>query len=237
MNVIPDSGNRRISSMRAVHFASAEDKNTAAAQSSNRDQVTISQEGRDSLEAMMDRTVEQLSAMTKEEFMNMLRQWQSENQPKLEVDPYRKVDPDGSIARKTYFESYLGQLKEMEETVKSYYADAYKEAVSAPINSLAFISGKYLSPWSDYYDPNIPAKERQWTHSQLWAMLTDSNVALNDPYALAASGGTKTVDEMDEIARQAVKDRLDALIKERENTGRSRRLSMIISFRQPVSSP
>lgn len=129
----------------------------------------------------MDRTVEQLSAMTKEEFMNMLRQWQSENQPKLEVDPYRKVDPDGSIARKTYFESYLGQLKEMEETVKSYYADAYKEAVSAPINSLAFISGKYLSPWSDYYDPNIPAKERQWTHSQLWAMLTDSNVALNDP--------------------------------------------------------
>lgn len=221
MNVIPDSGNRRISSMRAVHFASAEDKNTAAAQSSNRDQVTISQEGRDSLEAMMDRTVEQLSAMTKEEFMNMLRQWQSENQPKLEVDPYRKVDPDGSIARKTYFESYLGQLKEMEETVKSYYADAYKEAVSAPINSLAFISGKYLSPWSDYYDPNIPAKERQWTHSQLWAMLTDSNVALNDPYALAASGGTKTVDEMDEIARQAVKDKLDALIKERENTGRS----------------
>ena len=145
----------------------------------------------------------------------------SENQPKLEVDPYRKVDPDGSIARKTYFESYLGQLKEMEETVKSYYADAYKEAVSAPINSLAFISGKYLSPWSDYYDPNIPAKERQWTHSQLWAMLTDSNVALNDPYALAASGGTKTVDEMDEIARQAVKDRLDALIKERENTGQS----------------
>lgn len=221
MNVIPDSGNRRISSMRAVHFASAEDKNTAAAQSSNRDQVTISQEGRDSLEAMMDRTVEQLSAMTKEEFMNMLRQWQSENQPKLEVDPYRKVDPDGSIARKTYFESYLGQLKEMEETVKSYYADAYKEAVSAPINSLAFISGKYLSPWSDYYDPNIPAKERQWTHSQLWAMLTDSNVALNDPYALAASGGTKTVDEMDEIARQAVKDKLDALIKERENTGQS----------------
>ena len=221
MNVIPDSGNRRISSMRAVHFASAEDKNTAAAQSSNRDQVTISQEGRDSLEAMMDRTVEQLSAMTKEEFMNMLRQWQSENQPKLEVDPYRKVDPDGSIARKTYFESYLGQLKEMEETVKSYYADAYKEAVSAPINSLAFISGKYLSPWSDYYDPNIPAKERQWTHSQLWAMLTDSNVALNDPYALAASGGTTTGDEMDETARQAVKDRLDALIKERENTGQS----------------
>ena len=216
MNFILNSDSRRISSMREVHFASAEDKNTAATHTSNRDQVTISQEGRDSLEVLMDKTVEQFSAMTKEDFMNMIRQWQDENQPKLEVDPYRKVDPDGSIARKTYFESYLGQLKEQEETIKRYYADAYEEAVSAPINSLAFISGKYLSPWSDYYDPSIPAKERQWTHSQLWAMLTDSNVALNDPYALASSGGTKTVDEMDEIARQAVKDKLDALIKESE---------------------
>ena len=49
-------------------------------------------------------------------------------------------------------------------------------------------------------------------------MLTGSNVALNDPYALAASGGTKTVDEMDAIAKQAVKDKLDALIKERETS-------------------
>ena len=47
-------------------------------------------------------------------------------------------------------------------------------------------------------------------------MLTDSYVALNDPYALAASGGPKTVDQMDEIARQAVKDKLDSLLKERE---------------------
>lgn len=150
MNITLNSDNRRFSSMRAVHFASAEDKNTTAAHAPNRDQVTISQEGRDNLEVLADKTVEQLSTMTKEEFMNMLRQWQSENQPKLEVDPYRKVDPDGSIARKTYFESYLGQLIEQEETIKSYYADAYEEAVSAPINGLAFISGKYLSPWSDY---------------------------------------------------------------------------------------
>lgn len=211
MNVTLNSDNRRISSMRAVHFASAEDKNTAAAHVSNRDQVAISQEGRDSLEVLMDKTVAQFSIMTKEEFMDRLRQWKSENQPELEADPYRKVDPDGSIARKTYFESYLGQLKAQEETIRNYYADAYEEAVSAPINSLAFISGKYLSPWSDYYDPGIPAGERQWTHSQLWAMLTDSNVALNDPYALASTGGGKTVDEMDAIARQAVKDKLEEL--------------------------
>ena len=68
-----------------------------------------------------------------------------------------------------------------------------KDCERTPINSLGFISGKYLCDWSDYYDPSIPAKERQWTHHQLWAMLTDSHVALNDPYALAASGGPKTV--------------------------------------------
>lgn len=218
MNVTLNSNNYRLSSVRTVHFATAEDKNTSAAHASNKDQVTISQEGRDSLEVSADKVANQPSAMTKEDFMDMLKQWESENQTKLEVNPYREVDPDGSIANKTYFESYLGQLKEQEDIIKCYYADAYKEAVSAPINSLAFISGKYLCDWSDYFDSSIPNQERQWTHHQLWAMLTGTNVALNDPYALAASGGTKTVDEMDEIAKQAVKDKLDALIKERETS-------------------
>ena len=216
MNITRNSDYYRFSSMRTVHFATAEDKNTSAVHASNRDQVTISQEGRDSLEVLADKVVDQLSAMTKEDFMDMLKQWKSENQTKLEVDPYRKVDPDGSIANKIYFESYLGQLKEQEDTIRCYYADAYKEAVSSPIGGLAFISGKYLCDWSDYFDSSIPKQERQWTHHQLWAMLTGSNVALNDPYALASSGGTKTVDEMDKIAKQAVKDKLDALIKEAE---------------------
>lgn len=216
MNVTLNTDNHRISSMRTIHFAAAEDKNTAVNHTSNRDQVTISQEGRDRLEVLADKVEDQLSTMTKEDFMDMLKQWKSENQPELEIDPYRKVDPDGSIARETYFESYLGQLKDMEDTIKSYYADAYKEAVSAPIDSLTFISAKYLCDWSDYYDPNIPKEERQWTHHQLWSMLTDFNVALNDPYALASSGGPKTVDEMDRIAKQAVKDKLDSLVKECE---------------------
>ncbi|MCI8327606.1 MAG: hypothetical protein HFI37_07500 [Lachnospiraceae bacterium] len=216
MNITPNSNNRRISSMRTIHFVTPEDKNAAMTPTSDRDQVMISQEGRDRLEILADKVENQLGAMTKEDFMDMLQQWQNENQPKLEVNPYRSIDPDGSIARKIYFESYLGQLKEMEDTIKCYYADAYEEAVSAPINSLAFISGKYLCDWSDYFDPNIPKQERKWTHHQLWAMLTDSNVALNDPYALASSGGPKTVDEMDEIAKRAVKSKLDELIKERE---------------------
>lgn len=216
MNITLNTNNRQISTIRTGHFAAAEGNAAAATSAPDRDQITISQEGRDHLEALGDKVESQLSTMTKEDFMDKVRQWQSENQTKLEVDPYREVDPDGSIARKTYFESYLGQLKNREDTIKEYYADAYKEAVLAPINSQTFISAKYLCDWSDYYDSSIPEEERQWTHFQLKAMLTDSNVALNDPYALAAVGGPKNVFEMDEIARQAVKDKLDALMKERE---------------------
>ncbi len=93
MNVTRYSDNYRFSSMRTVHFAAAADQNTATAGASDRDQVTFSQEGRDSLEAMADKTVEQLSTMTKEEFMDMLRKWQNENQTRLEADPYRKMVP------------------------------------------------------------------------------------------------------------------------------------------------
>lgn len=214
MNISLHNDTRRISSMRTVHFNAGDEKTTLPDSSSKKDSVTISEEGRDRLESLMDKTEAALNAMTKEDFLEMLNNWRDENQTKLVVDPYLKVDPDGTIARKTYFESYLGQLKDREDTIRRYYADVYEEAVTAPISSLAYISGKYLAPWSDYYDPDIPAKERQWTHHQLWAMLTGSGVALNDPYALAAVGGAKTVEEMDAIAKQAVKDRLDELLKE-----------------------
>lgn len=215
MNITLNS-DTRLSSIRTAYFAGTEENVKRTEPTSNRDEVTISKEGRERLETLADKVEIQLNSMTKEEFMGMVEQWKNENQTKLEVDPYRKVDPDGSIARKIYFESYLGQLECLENTVKSYYADAYEEAVSSPLDSLGFISAKYLCTWSDYYDPNIPTEERQWTYHQLWCILTDSHVALNDPFALASGGGPKTVDELDEIARQTVKDNLDMLMKEYE---------------------
>lgn len=217
MNVNLNSKINQISSLRTGHFSKGEKEIAAVVPTPNSDQITISQEGRDRMETLADKVESQLNTMTKEDFMDLVKQAQSENQNKLEVDAYRMVDPDGSIARKTYFESYIGQLMNVENTIKSYYAGAYEEAMSAPIDGLAFISGKYLCSWSDYFDSEIPEKERQWTHHQLWAMLTDSHVALNDPYALAASGGAKTVVQMDEVAQQAVKDKLDALVKQYEN--------------------
>lgn len=208
---------RQMSTLHTAHFAKSEDKKEKNTFQTNNDRVTLSQEGQNTatnnLEIMADKVAAKLSTITKEDFMEQAKQCQKE----LKVDPYRAVDPDGSIARKTYFECYIGQLMEQENTIKNYYSGAYQEAISAPINSLAFISGKYLCDWSDYFDPSMPTKQRQWTHHQLWAMLTESHVALNDPYALAASGGPKTVEQMDSIAKQAVKDKLDILLKQKNN--------------------
>lgn len=113
MNITLNPGTHQISSLRTSRFATAEETKTKASPASDSDQLIISQEGRNSLEALADKTATQLTAMTKEDFLAQVRQWESENQTRLEIDPYREVDPDGSIARKTYFESYLGQLMDM----------------------------------------------------------------------------------------------------------------------------
>ncbi len=207
-----------MSTLHTAHFAKSEEKNDKTILQSNIDQATFSQEGQkavsNQLENLANKVAEKMSSMTKEDFMEQAKQFENKN--KLKIDPYRKVDPDGSIAHKTYFESYLGQLKDTEDTIKNYYTDAYNEATFSEIDSITFISGKYLCTWSDYFYPSMPAKERQWTHHQLRAMLTDSHVALNDPYALSSSGGPKTVEQMDKIAKQAVKEKLEELLKEME---------------------
>ena len=221
MNINMDPGVRRISSMRTVHFAQPEEKADNVSGSS--DELLISKEGQqavsdgeiDGFEELAAKVLDKLGSMTKNEFMDMVKTWTDQNQPKLEVNPYYKVDPDGSIATKTYFESYLSQLESNRSTIEAYYADAYKEAQSGPFNdSMLNIAAKYQCSWSEHFRGDMPDKERQWTFNQLKAMLTGTGVALNDPYALKSVGGPKTVDEMDKIAKQAVKDKLDGLIKE-----------------------
>ncbi len=218
MNVKLNPLARQMSTLHTAYFVKPEEKKETYI-SPKSDTVNISKEGQqsayDRLEKLADNVAEKLSTITKEDFMKQFKQLQGNNP--LEINPYREVDPDGSIARKTYFESYIGQLKDTENTIRNYYSNAYEEAISAPIDSLAFISGKYLCDWSDYFDPSMPEKERQWTHSQIRAMLTDTHIALNDPYALAASGGPKTVSQMDEIAKQAVKNKLDMLLEQHNN--------------------
>lgn len=212
MDIKFNTATSQISGLYTAHFAKKIEETKQ--ESTNYDKVILSQKQNDNhFDALADKIANKMSTVTKEDFMEQVKQLQNGNQ--LKINPHWEVDPDGSIARKTYFESYLGQLKETENTIKNYYSDAYEEAISAPINSLAFISGKYLCDWSNYFDSSMPEKQRQWTHSQLRAMLTDGHVALNDPYALAACGGPKTVQQMDEIAKQAVKEKLDMLLNDR----------------------
>lgn len=213
MNIMMNPENYQMLSLKTGRYTAAEDKKVSLYSSSERDEAIISEEGRRGLES-------DLNAMTKEDFMDMFRQWQNENPLKLEVNSfssYRKVDPDGSIATKVYFESYIGQLEENRRTIEAYYADACREAMSSPLGNdttaaLSYIAGRYLCSWSCYFNGNLPADERKWSYIQLSSMINGTGVALNDPYALAASGGPKTAEQMDKIARQAVKEKLDALL-------------------------
>ncbi|MCI8668107.1 MAG: hypothetical protein HFI34_01085 [Lachnospiraceae bacterium] len=217
MNVMMNLDNYQILSLKTGRIAEAEDKKVPMQSSSAKDEAIISEEGREGLES-------HLNAMSKEDFMEMYRQWKNENPLELEVDSlgsYRKVDPDGTIATKIYFETYIGQLEENRKTIEAYYADACQEAMYSPLGNgttaaLSYIAGRYLCSWSGYFNGNMPADERKWSYIQLSSMINGTGVALNDPYALAASGGPKTVEEMDKIARQAVKEKLDALLEEGE---------------------
>lgn len=210
MNIAQTNHSHQISTLHTVHFASSEPKSVPNPDTNTHsDQLSISQEGKQELEALADKVAEKLSAMTKEDFMNQIDQWRKEHQPDLAVNPYWAVDPDGSLGNQLYFESYLTQLEENRSTIEAYYADAYQEALSCPSgDSLSFISGKYLCSWSGFFDDQMPSEQRQWTYAQVHAMLTGTGVALNDPYALASVGSPKTVEQMDKIARQYVKEKL-----------------------------
>ena len=108
MDVTLNPLTRQISALYTARFAEPEEKKSEVVVPSSSDQVTISQEGIETasskVETLADKVATKLGTMTKADFMEQLKQWQSENQTPLEVDPYYSVDPDGSIATKTYFE-------------------------------------------------------------------------------------------------------------------------------------
>ena len=64
-----------------------------------------------------------------------------------------------------------------------------------------FIAAKYQCSWSDFFDASIPADQRQWTYTQVRAMLTGTGLRLNDPFALKDIS-IPTVEETSKIAKQ-----------------------------------
>lgn len=216
---------RQISPMRTARFAAPEEK-AAKTAGQSQDQMEISQAGRQAaaegpgLDQLGEKLESILSGMTKDEFMSMVREQLGEQ--KLEVNWNATVDPDGQIWCKAYFDSYVSQVTQFRDTaesaIKDYYAGAYQEALQSPLGSgltsqLNFIAGKYQCSWSDYFDASMPAAERQWTYTQLRAMLTGTGLRLNDPFALKGIH-IPTAEENSNIARQAADSKISELVKQ-----------------------
>ena len=203
----------RISPMRTANFTAPVEKETKAV-SQPQDQLEISAEGRQAVK----KAEGDLSGMTRDELLSMAREQLGEQ--KLEVNWNATVDPDGQIWCKAYFESYVSQAMEFKNTaesaIKSYYADAYQEALNSGPSlpqQLNFIAAKYLCSWSNCFDAGIPADERQWIHTQVNAMLTGGRLRLNDPYALKGIH-IPNVEETTEIARKAADDKISELVRQ-----------------------
>lgn len=186
----------------------------ASAAGQPQDQIDISPEGRQSTAGLS------LNGMTTEDVMAQVRQQLGEQ--KLEVNWNATVDPDGQIWCKSYFDSYVSQVTEFraaaESAIRSYYADAYQEALNSPLgrdlpSQLNFIAAKYQCSWTDFFDAGMTAGERQWTYTQVRAMLTGTGLRLNDPYALKDIH-IPTNEETSKIARQAADDKISQLVRQ-----------------------
>ena len=202
----------QLSPMRPAKFTAPADQEQTTPGCSL-DRMDISQGGRQAADL-------NLSGMTAETFMEQVHQQLGEQ--KLEVNWNAAVDPDGQIWCKAYFDSYVSQATQFrdaaESAIKSHYAGAYQEALNSPLGrdltgQLNFLAAKYQCSWSDYFDASIPAGERQWTYTQVRAMLTNTGLRLNDPYALKDIH-VPTAEETSKTARQAADDKISQLVRQ-----------------------
>lgn len=152
------------------------------------------------------------------EQLETIRQTLKEMSGKLEYDEKASlrnmVDPEGKLYGAAFVEGIVKQYQEMETQIKDYYSKAHKENLSYE-DPYRHIRQKYLADEkSSFFKADMPQAERDWALRQERAMLWGSHVALNDPYALAAHGGVKHIDEIDANARQYAQSKLDQLIAE-----------------------
>ena len=214
MNVTPIYNTGQLALIRNARSAPSQE-HTAAGQS--QDQLELSQEGRQ-VSAQAEKAA--LLDMTKEDIMSMAQE-QLEEQ-RLEINWNAAVDPDGQIWCKAYFDSYTTQAVQFRDTaenaIQDYYAAPYQEALNNPLGSslpqqLNFIAAKYQCSWSDFFDASIPADQRQWTYTQVRAMLTGTGLRLNDPFALKDIS-IPTVEETSKIAKQEADNTINQLVRQ-----------------------
>lgn len=181
------------------------------------DQITISQEGRDanaSQEADEEFVkLEHLLSGTDEngELRAQLEAWKQSHP--LEVNWNAVVDPDGSVRAKAYMESLVSQCESMRRTVEDYYQEGHQEnlSFSNPYNHLV---EKYKYSGSPYFRGDMDQAQRDMAFRQEEALLRGGRVALNDPWALAASGGAPKEEDLEKTARDYAQSVIDGLIAE-----------------------
>ena len=225
MDITFDPRARQISPMRTARSAAPQQRETQTAGQSQ-DTMEISHEGQQAAAGApdLDQSWEKLEAalrsMSRDGSVSTLREQLDEQE--LEINWNAAVDPDGQIWCKTYFDSYVSQITAFRDTAESairdHYAGAYQEVLNSPLgrdlpSQLNFIAAKYQCSWTEYFDASMPAEERQWTYTQLRAILTGTGLRLNDPYALKDIH-VPTNEETTRIAKQAADDKICQLVRQ-----------------------
>lgn len=181
-----------------------------------RDAVSISGEARQALEGEELSPVEEaLKGATQEQVQAWMEEWQTQHQ--LEVNWNAVVDPDHSIYAKSYMESLVCQYDKTRQAVEAYYQEGHQENLrfSNPYNHLV---EKYKFSGSPYFKGDWSQAQRDMAFRQEEALLRGGRVVLNDPWALAASGGVPDGEAVDKAARAYAQSVLDQLIAKYKQT-------------------
>lgn len=183
------------------------------------DQIDISQEGRDANAPQEDGEFVKLEhllsgADESGELRAMLEEWR-QNHPESELTPNwnAAVDPDGSIRTKAYMESLASQCESLRGTIEAYYQEGHQENLrfSNPYNHLV---EKYQYSGSAYFRGDMSQAQWEMAFRQEKALLLGGRVALNDPWALASTGGVPKGEAMEKAARGYAQSVIDGLIAE-----------------------
>lgn len=130
----------------------------------------------------------------------------------LVINQNRDIDPDGSIALKTYMRAYAQPAANARKTIESYYAGAHAENSSYPfLEGLEHIAEKYKRPDSGIFRSDLTQAQRDMAYRQERALLTGARLTLFDPYALASIGGVQTAQASHQSAMQAVLTKMNEL--------------------------
>lgn len=130
----------------------------------------------------------------------------------LVINQNRDIDPDGSIALKTYMRAYAQPAVDARKAIESYYAGAHAENSSYPfMQGLEHITEKYKLSDSSIFRADLTEAQRDMAYRQERALLTGARLTLFDPYALASIGGVQTAQVSHQSAMLAVLAKMNEL--------------------------